>query len=77
MTHMHVKRADLGRHVTVELPDRFHVELHDYVDARVPVLDRMHTKRLPAYATLGFDIPKTRRQPRPSQPRFNASTDLF
>jgi superfamily II DNA or RNA helicase len=36
---------------------KHHVELHDYVDVRVPVLDRMHTKRLPAYATLGFDTP--------------------
>lgn len=36
---------------------KHHVELHDYVDARIPVLDRMHTKRLPAYATLGFDTP--------------------
>lgn len=41
---------------------KHHVELHDYVDSRIPVLDRMHTKRLPAYATLGFDIPKTRRR---------------
>lgn len=38
------------------------VELHDYVDVRVPVLDRMHTKRLPAYASLGFDVPKRRRR---------------
>ena len=37
---------------------KHHVELHDYVDARIPVLDRMHTKRLPAYATLGFDTPR-------------------
>jgi superfamily II DNA or RNA helicase len=43
---------------------KHHVELHDYVDALVPVLDRMHAKRLPAYATLGFDIPKTQRQRR-------------
>ena len=42
---------------------KHHVELHDYVDSRIPVLDRMHTKRLPAYTTLGFDIPKTRRRP--------------
>jgi hypothetical protein len=27
----------------------------------------MHTKRLPAYATLGFDVPAARRR-RPSQP---------
>ena len=37
------------------------VELHDYVDVRIPVLDRIHTKRLPAYAILGFDVPRTRR----------------
>jgi superfamily II DNA or RNA helicase len=39
-----------------------HVELHDYVDSRIPVLQRMHTKRLPAYATLGFDIPASHRR---------------
>ncbi|MEA2010165.1 MAG: DEAD/DEAH box helicase family protein [Actinomycetota bacterium] len=44
--------------------DKHHVELHDYVDVRIPVLDRMHRKRLPAYASLGFDIPKGRRQRR-------------
>jgi superfamily II DNA or RNA helicase len=49
---------------------KHHVELHDYVDSRIPVLDRMHTKRLPAYITLGFDVPKTRRRrtPRPATP---------
>jgi superfamily II DNA or RNA helicase len=41
-------RAHEGKH---------QVELHDYVDVRIPVLDRMHIKRLPAYATLGFDTP--------------------
>ncbi len=46
---------------------KHHVELHDYVDARIPVLDRMHTKRLPAYATLGFEVPTPRRR-RPSPP---------
>jgi len=46
-------RAHEGKH---------HVELHDYVDSRIPVLDRMHTKRLPAYATLGFDVPNTRQR---------------
>lgn len=37
--------------------DKQDVELHDYVDEHVPVLARMHTKRLPAYKTLGFDQP--------------------
>lgn len=32
------------------------VEVHDYVDVRVPVLARMHARRLPAYASLGFDV---------------------
>ena len=32
------------------------VEVHDYVDARVPVLARMHGKRFAAYASLGFDV---------------------
>jgi superfamily II DNA or RNA helicase len=42
--------------------DKNRVELHDYVDVRIPVLDRMHTKRLPAYTTLGFDVPKKRKR---------------
>ncbi len=55
---------------------KHHVELHDYVDIRIPVLDRMHTKRLPAYATLGFDVPKTRRRGRPI-PNTGDVTDAF
>lgn len=43
---------------------KHHVELHDYLDVHIPVLERMHTKRLAAYQTLGFDIPN-RRRPRP------------
>jgi len=42
--------------------DKHHVELHDYVDVRIPVLDRMHIKRLPAYLSLGFDVPKRPRR---------------
>jgi superfamily II DNA or RNA helicase len=34
------------------------VEVHDYVDVNVPVLARMHTKRLAAYSSLGFSIEK-------------------
>jgi hypothetical protein len=33
------------------------VEVHDYVDTRVPVLARMHNERRRAYATLGFTLP--------------------
>jgi superfamily II DNA or RNA helicase len=61
-------RAHEGKH---------RVELHDYVDSRIPVLDRMHNKRLPAYATLGFDIPKTAKR-RPRRPADNSRTvDAF
>jgi superfamily II DNA or RNA helicase len=42
------------------------VELHDYVDARIPVLERMHRKRLPAYSALGFRVPRGRRRSRPA-----------
>jgi superfamily II DNA or RNA helicase len=52
---------------------KHHVELHDYVDARIPVLERMHHKRLPAYATLGFDVPRTRQRP-PRQPPTRSGT---
>jgi superfamily II DNA or RNA helicase len=47
---------------------KHHVEFHDYVDSRIPVLDRMHTKRHPAYTTLGFDIPKRPRRAPPAGP---------
>lgn len=32
------------------------VEVHDYVDVHVAVLARMHAKRLPVYASLGFNV---------------------
>jgi superfamily II DNA or RNA helicase len=38
------------------------VEVHDYVDVRVPVVARMHDERRGAYATLGFDLPRRPRQ---------------
>lgn len=31
------------------------VRIYDYVDVRVPVLRRMHRKRLPSYRSLGFE----------------------
>ncbi len=36
------------------------VDVHDYGDARVPVLARMHSKRLAAYASLGFEVGERR-----------------
>jgi superfamily II DNA or RNA helicase len=45
------------------------VELHDYVDERVPVLARMHNKRLRPYSTLGFDT-----KPRVSRPHRNGDS---
>ncbi len=36
------------------------VEVHDYVDTEVPVLARMHSKRLGAYSSLGFRMEKRR-----------------
>jgi len=37
------------------------VEVHDYVDAKSPVLARMHRKRLPGYDALGFDVSNFRK----------------
>jgi superfamily II DNA or RNA helicase len=37
------------------LTEKTSIEVHDYVDFEVPVLARMHGKRLAAYASLGFD----------------------
>jgi superfamily II DNA or RNA helicase len=61
-------RAHEGKH---------HVELHDYVDSRIPVLDRMHTKRLPAYATLGFHVPNTRNRRRRAPEAAGRTVDAF
>lgn len=54
---------------------KVHVELHDYVDVRIPVLDRMHAKRLPAYQSLGFDTPRGRRRPRRGAGKLSAVPD--
>lgn len=40
------------------------IEVHDYVDRHVPVLARMHAKRLATFANLGFDTPRPRHQRR-------------
>jgi len=36
------------------------IDVHDYVDSEVPVLARMHSRRLPTYAGLGFDVGRAR-----------------
>lgn len=38
------------------VPGKSLVEVHDYADVRVPVLARMHRKRLSTYAALGFAV---------------------
>jgi superfamily II DNA or RNA helicase len=43
------------------------VEVHDYVDVKVPVLARMHAKRLAAYSSLGFPVDKRARMPSKNQ----------
>jgi superfamily II DNA or RNA helicase len=42
---------------------KIRIEVHDYVDVRVPVVARMHDERRTAYALLGFDLPDRPRQP--------------
>ena len=49
----------VGR-VLRETEAKLRVEVHDYVDVNIPVLARMHAKRLAAYADLGFDVGKAR-----------------
>jgi superfamily II DNA or RNA helicase len=38
------------------------VEVHDYVDVRIPVIRKMHDKRLVGYNLLGFDVPRSGRR---------------
>ena len=51
------------------------IEVHDYVDVHVPVLARMHDERRRAYASLGFDVPKSGRAVAQSQ-RLRRTRDL-
>ena len=44
----------VGR-VLRQTDDKATVEVHDYVDQAVPVLARMQAKRMPGFASLGFD----------------------
>ena len=47
---------NVGR-IMRELPGKTTVEVHDYADTQIPVLTRMHGRRLTAYKRLGFTSP--------------------
>jgi hypothetical protein len=47
---------NVGR-IMRDLPGKTTVEVHDYADTRVPILTRMHGKRLTAYKRIGFTNP--------------------
>ncbi|HET9973533.1 MAG TPA: helicase-related protein [Streptosporangiaceae bacterium] len=47
---------NVGR-IMRDLPGKTTVEVHDYADTRVPMLTRMHGKRLTAYKKIGFTNP--------------------
>jgi len=40
-----------------DLPGKATAEVHDYADTRVPMLARMHGRRLTAYKKIGFAFP--------------------
>jgi hypothetical protein len=40
-----------------DLPGKTTVEVHDYADTKVPMLTRMHGKRLTTYKRIGFTNP--------------------
>jgi superfamily II DNA or RNA helicase len=47
---------NVGR-IMRDLPGKTTAEVHDYADTRVPMLTRMHGKRLTAYKRIGFTNP--------------------
>jgi superfamily II DNA or RNA helicase len=47
---------NVGR-IMRDLPGKTTVEVHDYADTKVPMLTRMHGKRLTAYKRIGFTTP--------------------
>ena len=47
---------NVGR-IMRELPGKTTAEVHDYADTRVPMLTRMHGRRLTAYKKIGFTFP--------------------
>lgn len=49
------------------------MQAHDYVDVLVPLLARMHHKRLAGYANLGFDVRAARKR----APLMNLRREAF
>ena len=47
---------NVGR-IMRDLPGKTTAEVHDYADTRVPMLTRMHGRRLTAYKKIGFAFP--------------------
>ena len=37
-------------------PGKTEVRIYDYADRRVPVLNRMHERRLAGYRSIGYDL---------------------
>ena len=69
----------VGR-VLRETEAKSRVEVHDYVDVNVPVLARMHAKRLAAFDGLGFDVGKARagaRARRSERPGSRSMADVL
>ena len=56
------KRRSVRRAGDAGVGRKQNVEVHDYVDVRIPVIRRMHDKRLVGYSLLGFDVPRARRR---------------
>lgn len=42
-----------------EYPGKACVQIYDYIDSHIPVFDRMYTKRLRAYKTIGYELSVT------------------
>lgn len=73
---------NVGR-IMRELPGKTTIEVHDYADTQVPMLTRMHGKRLTIYKRIGFSSPNVMRipsspggqeaQPRPPAPAVVAA----
>ncbi|MEX1163976.1 MAG: IS30 family transposase [Nitriliruptor sp.] len=55
-------------------PDKHDVEVHDYLDAHVPMFAAMHRRRLPGYKQLGFSADRPTTPGAPKLPLQRAGT---